>query len=110
MATSSISGLRAHTRFIRACTRGRSYDVINDFTPVGLVVEQPFVVVARKDFPANGLREFAAYARLNPTKLQYASSTGAGSLNHLSCELLNSAIGVKITMGPIATDAGPVIR
>jgi tripartite-type tricarboxylate transporter receptor subunit TctC len=76
------------------------YDVINDFTPVGLVVEQPFVVVARRDFPANGLQEFAAYAMLNHAKLQYASSTGVGSLNHLSCELLNSAIGVKITMVP----------
>jgi tripartite-type tricarboxylate transporter receptor subunit TctC len=76
------------------------YDVINDFTPVGLVAEQPFVVVARKDFPADGLQAFAAYARLNQAKLQYASSTGAGSLNHLSCELLNSALGVKITMVP----------
>jgi tripartite-type tricarboxylate transporter receptor subunit TctC len=36
------------------------YDIINDFTPVGLVVEQPFVVVARRDFPASGLQEFAA--------------------------------------------------
>jgi tripartite-type tricarboxylate transporter receptor subunit TctC len=85
------------------------YDAINDFTPVGLVVEQPFVVVARKDFPADGLREFAAYAKLNQAKLQYASSTGAGSLNHLSCELLNSAIGIKITMVPYR-DAGLAVQ
>lgn len=76
------------------------YDVINDFVPVGLVVEQPFVVVARSDLPVNGLAEFSAFAKLNQSRLQYASSTGAGSLNHLSCELLNSAIGVKITMVP----------
>jgi tripartite-type tricarboxylate transporter receptor subunit TctC len=81
------------------------YDAVNDFTPVGLVVEQPFVVVARGDFPADGVREFAAYAKLNGDKLQYASSTGAGSLNHLSCELFNAALGLKITMVPYR-DAG----
>ncbi len=74
------------------------YDVVNDFTPVGLVAEQPFVVVARPDFPAGGVGEFAAYAKLNQDRLQYASSTGVGSLNHLSCELFNAAIGVKITL------------
>jgi tripartite-type tricarboxylate transporter receptor subunit TctC len=74
------------------------YDVVNDFTPVGLVAEQPFVVVARPDFPADGVQDFAAYARRNQDKLQYASSTGVGSLNHLSCELFNTAVGVKITL------------
>lgn len=85
------------------------YDVINDFTPVGLVVEQPFVVVARSDLPVNGLAEFSAFAKLNQARLQYASSTGAGSLNHLSCELLNSAIGVKVTMVPYR-DTGLAIQ
>jgi tripartite-type tricarboxylate transporter receptor subunit TctC len=74
------------------------YDVVNDFTPVGLVAEQPYLVVARPDFPANGVQEFAAYAKRNQDKLQYASSTGVGSLNHLSCELFNMAVGVKITL------------
>src|SRR6266581_921681 len=30
-----------------------------DFAPIGLVVDQPVVIVARKDFPAKDLREFA---------------------------------------------------
>ena len=85
------------------------YDVVNDFTPVGLVAEQPFLIVARPDFPANGVQEFAAYARGNQDKLQYASSTGVGSLNHLSCELFNTAIGVKITLVNYR-DSGPAIQ
>lgn len=85
------------------------YDALNDFTPVGLVVEQPFVIVARGDFPANGVREFAAYAARNAARLQYASSTGAGSLNHLSCELFNAGVGVKVTMVPYR-DAGLAIQ
>src|SRR5437870_3899940 len=41
------------------------YDAINDFEPVMLMVDQPIVLVARKDLPANNLPEFVAYVRAN---------------------------------------------
>src|SRR5262249_31403343 len=41
------------------------YNAATDFAPVALVVEQPVVLIARKDFPANDLSEFIAYARTN---------------------------------------------
>src|SRR5262249_33680360 len=36
-----------------------------DFEPIGLVIEVPIVIVARKNFPANDLKEFMAYVRTN---------------------------------------------
>ena len=39
------------------------YDPVSDFAPVGLVAEQPMMLVARKDFPANTLPEFIAYVK-----------------------------------------------
>src|SRR5262249_39717118 len=39
-----------------------------DFESIGLAMESPLLIVARKDFPAANLREFAAYARANPEK------------------------------------------
>ena len=70
------------------------YDSQADFTPVALIAEQPFALIARKDLPADGLREFIAYAKANETKMQYGSA-GAGSATHLVCALLDTAIGIK---------------
>jgi tripartite-type tricarboxylate transporter receptor subunit TctC len=75
------------------------YNVATDFAPVALIVEQPVALIARKDFPANNLSEFIAYAKANQTKMQYGSG-GRGSMPHLACELLNMAIGVNITHIP----------
>ena len=75
------------------------YNLKTDFTPIALIVEQPIVLIARKDLPANNLPEFIAYARANQAKMQYGSA-GVGSAPHLACELLNAAIGVNITHVP----------
>ena len=85
------------------------YNPVKDFTPVGLVVEQPFLLVARADFPANNLQEFAAYLKANPGQVQFGSGAGTGSGNHMSCELLNAAIGVKIGHVPYR-DIGPLTQ
>jgi tripartite-type tricarboxylate transporter receptor subunit TctC len=76
------------------------YDAVNDFTPVTLVAEQSMFLVTRSDFPAGDLMEFATYAKANPEKVQYGSGTGIGSANHLSCELLNRALGINATLVP----------
>jgi tripartite-type tricarboxylate transporter receptor subunit TctC len=75
------------------------YNAATDFAPVALVVEQPVVLIARKDFPANDLSEFIAYARTNQAKMQCGSG-GVGSMPHLACELLNMAIGINTTHVP----------
>lgn len=76
-----------------------AYNAATDFTPVALITDQALVLVARKDFPANNLPEFIAYAKANESRLQY-SSAGAGGSNHLACVLLNSAIGIEVTHVP----------
>lgn len=75
------------------------YDVVKDFAPVGLITDESLVLVTRKDFPADNLREFIAYAKANQAKLQFASS-GVGGSNHLACMMLNSRIGVDVTHVP----------
>ena len=77
----------------------RRYDAVNDFTPVTLFSEQPMVLEARKDLPANTVPEFAALLKANGAKMQYGSA-GAGSTTHLACALLNSTIGVDVTHVP----------
>src|SRR5262249_5381508 len=50
-----------------------------DFEPVGLVFQQPNVIVARKDFPAKDLKEFIGYAKANAEKLNLGHA-GVGSI------------------------------
>ena len=69
------------------------YDSINDFVPAGMAVEQPIVLIVRKDLPVGTLAEFVAYAKANHTKMQFGSA-GVGSGSHFSCAKLNAALGI----------------
>jgi tripartite-type tricarboxylate transporter receptor subunit TctC len=80
------------------------YNSATDFAPVALVAEQPIVLAARKDFPADNLPEFIAYTKAHQEKMQYGSP-GSGSSTHLACALFTSAIGVKVTHIPFRTNA-----
>jgi len=75
-----------------------------DFEPIGLVAEQPEILTVRKDLPPNTLKEFAAYAKANESKLNMAHA-GIGSVSHVGCLLLNAAIGIKPTMVPFTGTA-----
>jgi tripartite-type tricarboxylate transporter receptor subunit TctC len=75
------------------------YNAATDFAPVALTAEQPILLIARRDYPANNLQEFIEYAKANQAKMQYGSA-GVGSAVHLACALLNAAIGVEITHVP----------
>ena len=70
-----------------------------DFEPIGTVFEQPFFIVAKKDFPPNDLREFISYAKANAEKLN-VSHAGVGSTTFTYVLLLNSLLKVKPTMVP----------
>ena len=84
------------------------YDPEKDFEPVGLIAEQPELLTVRKDFPANNLKEFAAYAKANESKLNMGHA-GVGSVSYVGCLLLNSTIGIKPTLVPF-TGTAPVMN
>ena len=64
--------------------------------------------MVRKDFPANNLKEFVAYAKANPDKLNVGHA-GLGSVSYIGCLLLHAAIGIKPTMIPF-TGTAPVLN
>src|SRR4029434_2971287 len=70
------------------------YDPAKDFTPIGLTAEAPAVLVTRKTFPANNLREFIDYVKSNQDKVNEAHG-GAGGQMHTTCTLLHSIMGTK---------------
>ena len=84
-----------------------AYNPQVDFAPIGMAAGLPVLLVAKKDFPPNDLKEFATYVRANAEKLNMAHA-GVGSITHFTCLLLNSILGVKPTMVPF-NGAAPAI-
>jgi tripartite-type tricarboxylate transporter receptor subunit TctC len=84
------------------------YNAAVDFAPVALIVEQPVLLVTRKDLPVENLRDFIAYAKANADKMQYGSP-GTGSAMHLGCATLNAAMGVTVTHIPYR-GGGPAMQ
>jgi putative tricarboxylic transport membrane protein len=70
-----------------------------DFEPIGMIAGLPIVITARRDFPANNLREFILYLRANAGKINVAHA-GVGSITHTTCLLLHSLVGVDPTFVP----------
>ena len=54
------------------------YDPVKDFAPISRMGNLPFIMVIGRAVPANDFREFVAYAKANPGKLNYASSNSTG--------------------------------
>jgi tripartite-type tricarboxylate transporter receptor subunit TctC len=73
------------------------FNSVADFVPVSLLTEQSLVLIARKDLPANNLKEFVRYLKTNKSTF---GSAGAGSSTHLGCVMLNLAAHVDATHVP----------
>ena len=76
-----------------------NYDVVRDFTPIVQVTTQPYVIVVNPNVPVKSVAELIAYAKANPSKLNFASS-GNGSLIHLMTELFKSMTGAPMVHVP----------
>jgi tripartite-type tricarboxylate transporter receptor subunit TctC len=71
-----------------------TYNLQSDLAPVVLVAEQPTVLVARKDIPADGLRDFIAYLKRNAGTIRMGSA-GIGATGFVDCAIFNGMIGVN---------------
>lgn len=72
-------------------------NISKELTPVGMMLSQPYLMVATPSLPAGSVKELIALAKAKP--LVYASS-GVGSVVHLGMELFKSMAGVEMTHIP----------
>jgi tripartite-type tricarboxylate transporter receptor subunit TctC len=75
-------------------TPNLKYDSERDFAPIGFTAQLPAVIVARKDFPANNLREFVDYLKQNGDRVKQAHG-GIGASSHMACLFFTAQAGVK---------------
>ena len=75
------------------------YNPLRDFAPITLAVTTPNVLITKPALAANSMKELVDYAKKNPGKLSYCSS-GTGSSDHLTAELLNQVAGISAVHVP----------
>ena len=71
-----------------------SYDTEKDFKAVTLLANGPQILAIHPKIPANTLKEYLGWLKINPAESNYASG-GQGTPGHLAAELLSSMAGVK---------------
>lgn len=77
-----------------------------DLRGVAMGAIAPQLIVIAKRVPPDNLKDFIAYAKANPGKLNYASF-GPGSVAHIGGVMLNKAAGIDLVHIPYK-GAGPV--
>jgi tripartite-type tricarboxylate transporter receptor subunit TctC len=91
-ATPSWSARSACSRSTPALFKDLRYHPVRDFAPITLAVTTPNVLITKPQLAAGSLKELVDYMKKNPGKLSYCSS-GTGSSDHLTAELLKQASG-----------------
>lgn len=90
-----------------AMLKSLPFDPITDIAMVSLVTSYPFVLTVLPSSPIRSLADLIAQAKANPGKLNYSSS-GIGSVHHLSSELFNSMAGTEMVHIPLKGGSGPL--
>ncbi len=83
------------------------YDPFTDLAPITFGVHQPNVIAVSPALGVNSMQELFALLKKNPGKYNYAS-IGAGSLSHLSMELIKDKTGTFVVHIPYASSPAAV--
>jgi len=88
--------------------RNLPYDPAKDLDPIGIVAVSPLVIGVNPKLGPKTLTELLDMARKQPGKLTFGS-TGTGSTQHLSMELLKSTTGVDMLHIPYKGSAAAIV-
>lgn len=88
-------------------TKGITFNIFKDFTPINLTVTSPTVIVVKKDAPWLTLEELISEVKKNPGKLTNSLSSYGGT-GYFASELFKMITGTDITQIPM-DGTGPSI-
>jgi len=84
--------------------RNMGFDPARDLAPITNVASGPQVIVIANTVPAKDLKEFIAYVKANPKRVNFGSA-GVGTQTHLAGENLAFAAGLDIVHVPYKGEA-----
>jgi tripartite-type tricarboxylate transporter receptor subunit TctC len=87
------------THVLNAAVYNLNYDVVADFEPIALIGSTPWLIVGKKDLPADDLKGFIAWLKANPDK-GTCGTAGPGSPSHISGVLFQKVTGTTFQFVP----------
>jgi tripartite-type tricarboxylate transporter receptor subunit TctC len=87
------------THVINGAIYPLTYDLLKDLDPVALLPANPQLIVAKKDVPANNLKELVDWVRANQDKIS-GGTAGAGSASHVGGVYFQTFTKTKFTFVP----------
>ena len=81
------------------------YDLQKDFEPIGLISNNPQLMVAKKDLPADNLKDLVAWMKANPGKINFVNQNAAANVSGV---LFENLTGQKVQFIPYR-GAGPAM-
>src|SRR6185369_4488381 len=81
------------------------YDLEKDFEPIALISNNPQLMVAKKDLPANTLGELVVWMKANPDKINFVNQNAAANVTGV---LFENLTGQKVQFIPYR-GAGPAM-
>ena len=83
----------------------KPFQLMRDFVAIAPINSSDLVLVVNPKVPASNLKEFIAYAKAHPGKLNYASS-GPGTPYHMAGELFKSMADIDMVHVPYKGSSG----
>ena len=87
------------THVVNAITYSLPYDVLRDFEPIALLAVTPQLIIARKNFPANSVKELVDWLKANPDKAT-AATVGAAGGAQVTAIYFQQATGTRFGFVP----------
>jgi len=85
-----------------------NFDAINDFIPISLFVQSASVLSVHPSLPVSTVPAFMTFVRARPDQV-FFSTSGSGSGQHLTMEMLNRIAGLKLVHVPYKGTAPSMI-
>ena len=95
------------TKISAATYKSLPYKPLEDFTPISMLIQFPFVLTVRADSPFNSLADIIAASKAKPESISY-SNLGPGSTPHLIGELIQASAKVKMVSIPYRGGSTPL--
>jgi tripartite-type tricarboxylate transporter receptor subunit TctC len=87
------------THVLNAAVYPLNYDVVADFEPIALIGSTPWLIVGKKDLPADDLKGLIAWLKANPDK-GTCGTAGPGSPSHIAGALFQNVTGTSFQFVP----------
>jgi tripartite-type tricarboxylate transporter receptor subunit TctC len=96
-----------NTHVVNGAVYALPYDLLNDFEPVGLLANNPQLIVSRNGIPAHDLKQLIAWVKANQDKVAVGTA-GIGSSTHVSAVFFQNLTGTHFQLVPYRGGALPI--